>query len=93
LFFQASLEPLGVGFLVFGYGWVREPAYNGRISSARSGRGFAEEIAPHAVEPGQRLVEGRNREAVARADQHAESVELGERFVDRELDLDAERLL
>ena len=93
LFFQASIEPLGVGFLVFGCGWVREPAYNSRIASARSGRGLAEEVAPHAVEPRQRLVEGRNREAVARADQHAEAVELGERFVDRELDLDAERLL
>src|SRR4051812_10978565 len=30
LFFQASLEPLGVGFLVFGCGWVRE--YGGKSS-------------------------------------------------------------
>src|ERR1700687_2539204 len=65
----------------------------GRPTVDGSDRGLAEEVAPHAVEPRQRLVEGGTREAVARADQYAEAVELGERFVDRELDLDAERLL
>jgi hypothetical protein len=30
LFFQASLEPLGIGFFVFGCGWVRE--YGGKSS-------------------------------------------------------------
>src|SRR5262249_29461271 len=65
-------------------------------SCPRNGGGWrwkAEKVAPHLVEPRERLIWRRHGEPLAVAFEEAKALQLGERILDFEVDIDDKRLI